>query len=86
MPGIVGDATALARHAEGIDDERELHWREWTRFSSRQKQEMTLGGVVGDWVIRGDLEPLMPWLWLGQWLHVGKNATMGMGSYSLEVR
>jgi len=23
-------------------------------------------------------------LWLGQWLHVGKNATMGLGAYALE--
>jgi hypothetical protein len=29
------------------------------------------------------IEPPPPWLWLGQWLHVGKNASMGMGSYSL---
>ena len=27
---------------------------------------------------------LLPWLWLGQWLHVGKNATMGMGGYALQ--
>jgi CRISPR/Cas system endoribonuclease Cas6 (RAMP superfamily) len=30
------------------------------------------------------LAPLMPWLWLGQWLHAGKNATMGLGKYRLE--
>jgi hypothetical protein len=45
---------------------------------------MTLGGVIGEWTLRGDLASLMPWLWLGQWLHVGKNATMALGKYSLE--
>jgi len=30
------------------------------------------------------LAALWPWLWLGQWFHVGKNATMGMGSIALE--
>jgi hypothetical protein len=44
---------------------------------------MTLGGVVGEWVLEGDLGPLAHWLWLGQWLHAGKNATMGMGRYSV---
>ncbi len=44
---------------------------------------MTLGGAVGHWTLEGDLAPLLPWLWLGQWLHVGKNATMGMGGYHL---
>jgi len=24
-----------------------------------------------------------PWLWLGQWLHVGNNSSMGLGGYTL---
>ena len=44
---------------------------------------MTLAGVVGEWVLEGDLGPLASWLWLGQWLHAGKNATMGKGRYSV---
>jgi hypothetical protein len=75
------DAPALARHAESLTEERTLRWHDWSRYSARQKQVMTLGGVVGTWTLRGDLTPLLPWLWLGQWLHVGKNATMGMGAY-----
>jgi len=83
QPGLGAGAGALARHAETLADERDLAWHDWTRYSSRQRQAMTLGGVVGTWTLRGDLAPLQPWLWLGQWLHVGKNATMGMGRYSL---
>jgi hypothetical protein len=45
---------------------------------------MTLGGVIGEWKLSGDLDELLPWFWLGQWLHVGKETTMGMGMYSLE--
>lgn len=79
------DARALVAHAETLHDDRtQLRWRDWTRYSSRQKQEMTLGGVMGRWLLRGDLAPLWPWLHLGQWLHLGKNATMGMGGYTLE--
>ena len=77
----------LVRLAEALTDRRDLHWHDWTRYSSRQQQEMTLGGVLGRWTLRGDsatLAALWPWLWLGQWLHVGKNATMGMGAYTLE--
>ncbi len=79
---------ALAQLAETLQDDRDLHWHDWTRYSSRQHQEMTLGGVIGRWTLRGStrtLEALWPWLWLGQWLHVGKNATMGMGGYTLEA-
>ncbi|MBM3739675.1 MAG: CRISPR system precrRNA processing endoribonuclease RAMP protein Cas6 [Acidobacteria bacterium] len=86
MPGVVGNASELARCAERLTDERRLEWQDWTRYSSRQKQQMILGGVIGEWRLRGELVPLMPWLWLGQWLHAGKNATMGLGKYSLEWR
>jgi hypothetical protein len=84
MPPVGIDASRLAEAAEQLADERRLHWKDWTRFSSRQRREMTLGGVIGEWRFAGDLRELLPWLWLGQWLHVGKETTMGMGMYSLE--
>ena len=81
--GLVPDVHALVRHADSLAHQPALRWQDWSRYSSRQQQEMTLGGVVGAWTLEGDLAPLLPWLWLGQWLHVGKNATMGMGGYHL---
>lgn len=84
-PGLGAQASALARHAATLADERALTWHDWSRYSARQGQRMTLGGVLGTWVLRGELAPLVPWLWLGQWLHVGKNATMGMGHYTLSL-
>lgn len=82
---LVADAPALVRHAETLDHQPALRWQDWTRYSSRQQQEMTLGGAIGDWTLHGDLRPLLPWLRLGQWLHVGKNAVMGMGHYTLHA-
>ncbi len=83
MPPIGTEAARLAATAERLTDERRLQWKDWTRFSSRQNQEMSLGGVVGEWKLAGELDDLLLWFWLGQWLHIGKNATMGMGRYSL---
>lgn len=83
MPPVGVEAARLAAAAERLSDEHRLQWKDWKRFSSRQQQEMTLGGVVGEWKLAGELDDLLPWLWLGQWLHVGKNASMGMGRYSL---
>lgn len=71
-----------------LTEQRELRWFDWTRYSSRQRQTMTLGGVVGQWQLHGPsdtLTQLWPWLHLGQWLHVGKNATMGLGGYQLKL-
>jgi CRISPR-associated endoribonuclease Cas6 len=83
LPGLVGNASGLAAAAGRLEHEKRLAWKDWTRFSSRQQQEMTLGGVVGEWELSGDLRELLPWFWLGQWVHVGKNTTMGMGRYLL---
>ena len=83
LPGFVEDPSGLARRAETLLDSRDLRWREWRRYSSRQKMEMNLGGVVGEWTLMGDIGPLTYWLWLGQWLHAGKGATMGMGKYTV---
>lgn len=77
------DFHALADAASAIESEKKLRWRDWARYSNRQKQEMALGGVVGDWALHGDLTPFLPFLHLGQWLHVGKNATFGLGRYEL---
>ncbi len=78
------DFAALKTLAAQITSEKALRWRDWTRYSNRQRQEMVLGGAVGRWHLQGDLAPFWPFLYLGQWLHVGKNATFGLGHYTLE--
>lgn len=61
-----------------------LAWKDWTRYSSRQKTTMQMGGLIGEIVV--DLtgsSQLWPYLWLGQWLHVGKGTSMGLGRYTI---
>jgi hypothetical protein len=91
-PGGHSSWGEAAKHAcalaDTLTDTQDLHWFDWTRYSSRQQQQMTLGGVLGSWTLHGPadtLSQLWPWLWLGQWLHVGKNATMGLGGYTLHI-
>jgi hypothetical protein len=62
----------------------DLAWQDWTRYSSRQHALMQLGGLVGHvWVGGEALSPLWRLLWLGQWVHVGKATSMGLGQYRL---
>ena len=82
-PHWVGDVSALVAHADTLAHSQQLSWFDWSRYSSRQGREMPLGGVLGNWTLRGELAPLLPWLRLGEWLHVGKNATLGLGHYRL---
>ncbi len=62
----------------------QLHWRDWTRYSSRQGKSMQMGGLIGDLVLEGEgLSAVWPCLWLGQWVHLGKATSMGLGRYRL---
>ena len=53
------------------------------RFSSRQKQVIALDGLIGEVRLSGDLQPFAELLSLGQYTHLGKNATHGLGIYEL---
>jgi hypothetical protein len=62
-----------------------LRWYEWTRFSSRQNTLMQMGGLLGDFGLAGSaLSTFWSALWLGQWVHVGKGTSFGLGGYRLE--
>lgn len=75
----------LAQLAESIQLRQQLHWHDWARYSSRQQQLMKLGGLVGNLSLSlsGNLQPFASLLHHGKWAHLGKNATFGLGQYSL---
>lgn len=78
------DFTALSTAAEAVEvSARCMNWQDWSRYSSRQRQRMTLGGLMGPLNLRGPLEPFQELLHLGQWLHVGKETAFGLGRYQL---
>jgi len=61
-----------------------LFWKDGERFSSRQNSKVPLGGIMGAAIMQWEAPPdLWSLLWLGQWLHLGKGAVMGLGSYQL---
>lgn len=79
------DFPRLSQQAQAVTiEDADLLWRDWRRYSNRQEQSMILGGVVGSITLRGNLEPFAALLAAGQWFHVGKNATFGLGGYHLE--
>ncbi len=64
---------------------RELHWCEQSR-RSRQGHQHDLSGFVGKITFEGDLQEYLPFLILGQYLHVGENAVFGSGRYGVETK
>jgi hypothetical protein len=63
---------------------RDLSWEDRRRFSARQGRPMTLGGLTGSLEFKGHLEPVLPFLRLGEFLHVGKGTSFGLGRYRLQ--
>lgn len=64
--------------------EDDTRWTTWARYSGRQGRRMEWEGIVGAATYEGDLTPFWPYLVFGQWTHVGKGATFGLGRYRLE--
>lgn len=64
--------------------ENKIHWHSIERFSRRQNQRVNMGGLVGTAVYEGNLAEFLPWLALGEHVHVGKNTVFGLGKYRLD--
>ena len=78
------DFKGLIEKAMGVEmTDSTLRWKDWTRYSSRQDRKMQLGGLVGRMSYAGQLAEFVPYVGLGAFLHVGKNATFGLGRYKV---
>lgn len=60
-----------------------LDWEHATRYSNRQGRRMPFGGLLGEVTFEGDFAPFWPFILLGEWIHVGKKTTFGLGRYEL---
>ena len=65
---------------------RDLRWYDWERYSARQDTKMKLGGFIGTIGFKGDLEPFIPFLSLGELIHLGKGTSFGLGRYKIREK
>ena len=76
------DFRGLITAAEQIETvTSDLRWYDWERYSARQDVRMKLGGFVGRVTYRGDLQPFLLLLRLGEVVHIGKGTSFGLGKY-----
>lgn len=73
----------LADISGKIEAVKDMRWQDWTRYSSRQGRAMKLGGAIGRITLNGDLDLFYDLLRLGEWLHIGKEASFGLGQYRI---
>jgi hypothetical protein len=65
-------------------EHKETFWTGYTRHSKQSGRQEVKGFVGQAWYSGQDLRPLLPILWLGQWLHIGKAYVLGNGRYVIE--
>jgi len=56
-----------------------LSWLDYSRYSSRQRQKVPMGGLIGAAAFDVSEAWLLPWLQAASLVHVGKGASMGLG-------
>lgn len=76
------DFRALIAAAERVRIARSsLLWVDERRYSTRQHQDMHLGGLVDTVTYEGDIGPFLPLIAAGEQVHVGKAAVFGNGRF-----
>lgn len=79
------DFKSLIKEAEKIKvANSKLKWYDIKRYSSRQAQEMKLGGFTGEITYKGDFKNFLEYLSIGEYVHLGKNCTFGFGKYEIK--
>ncbi|GHO88886.1 CRISPR system precrRNA processing endoribonuclease RAMP protein Cas6 [Dictyobacter formicarum] len=80
------DRDHLLQQAEAITcSNDQTTWQDLRSYSNRQKRATPIGGLIGQATFTGDLTELLPYLLIGELIHVGKNAVKGNGWYQLEA-
>ena len=73
----------IDRAREITIQDQALHWYDWNRWSNRQGTRMKMGGFMGEITYEGDFEPFWPYIRLGEYVHVGKGSSFGLGRYEV---
>lgn len=79
------DFSGLGKRAERVRTTAcDVNWTERFRTSSKTRQRHDLSGFIGEAVYEGELEEFLPWLLIGELLHIGKHAAWGNGGMEIE--
>jgi CRISPR-associated endoribonuclease Cas6 len=62
-----------------------VSWKSYDRYSTRQQRDIFLNGVIGEMKFKGDVTPFLPILFLGSYIHLGKNSAFGLGQYKILI-
>jgi hypothetical protein len=82
---LSADFAGLGLRAEQVRTvSSDVQWVERFRTSSRTHQRHELSGFTGTAVYAGELHEFLPWLALGELIHIGKHTAFGSGWMSVD--
>ncbi len=81
------DYQGLISDAENIETvNSSLKWSELSRYSYKQKKRMSMGGIAGSIVYRGDIAKYLPLIQFCSRTHLGKQTFFGLGRMDYSIR
>ena len=77
------DAHGLIEASATVTYDSRLNWLRKDRYSYRAEKSVPMGGFIGKIRFSGALEPFLPFIYLGEYLHIGHHTAFGFGQYRL---
>ena len=77
------DAPALIAAARAVRHQFHLRWVRRDRYSHRTEAAIPMDGFIGKVRFEGELGPFLPFIRLGEHLHIGHHTAFGYGQYRL---
>ena len=80
------DAPGLIAAARSVRSKLHLRWVKKDRYSHRTETSIPMDGFIGKIRFEGELAPFLPFILLGEYLHIGHHTAFGHGQYRLTSR
>ena len=77
------DVHTLIEAARSVKDVPRLQWLRRDRYSHRAEASVPMSGFMGSVRFEGELAPFLPFICLGEYLHIGHHTAFGYGQYRL---
>ncbi|MCY3743807.1 MAG: CRISPR system precrRNA processing endoribonuclease RAMP protein Cas6 [Candidatus Poribacteria bacterium] len=77
------DAHGLIAASTAVSHDSRLNWLRKDRYSDRAEKFVPMGGFIGKIHFSGELEPFLPFIYLGEYLHIGHHTAFGFGQYRI---
>lgn len=68
---------------EQYEQQNHTHHEAWQRYSLKENNQIPFGGIKGQVSYYGEISQAIPWLQLGEFMHIGGKTTFGLGKYKL---